>query len=113
MKWWNNVKSKRKGTGINNRRLSELLGTDTLDGDSEGDAVVPERGGDSTRTPSERQLRPIPAEASAQTWQFINGHCKICGHPRSIHFIETDSMGYYAFCSISICECWVDERVED
>jgi hypothetical protein len=36
-----------------------------------------------------------------------------CGHLGSRHFWTTDEIGYWAFCTIDTCECFLDRREED
>jgi len=108
-----NEQSKSHRTGDAPRRLSEVSGIGTADGDSEGAGVVPERGSDSTRPTSERRAGSIQPETPASDSQFINNTCRYCKHPKAIHFIDTDMIGYWSFCSLSTCECFLDERAAD
>lgn len=93
------------------RRLSEVLGTGTIDGNEEGDDLVPKRRSDSTRNKSKRQSGQIQPQPPFS--HFVNGRCTICKHPQSIHFTDTDSIGSWSFCSISECDCFLDERNEN
>lgn len=109
MRAWNE-QIEDSGVGESSGRMREVSGTGTLDGDSEGDAVVPERGGYSTGLPGQGLNRPV--QSSASDAQFIGGTCTICKHPKAIHFVDTDEIGTWAFCSLSTCECFSDEPKE-
>lgn len=100
-------------TGDDIRRLSEVSGTGTLDGDSEGNEVVSQRGSDSTGSSSERRSRSVQPETPSSDTQFINGGCRYCRHPKAIHFIDVDKLGYWSFCSLSTCDCFLDAKKED
>lgn len=34
--------------------------------------------------------------------------CALCEHPGSYHFSDTDDKGFYAFCLLENCDCWLD-----
>lgn len=38
--------------------------------------------------------------------------CIRCKHPGSQHFEAEDSIGYYAFCMLEKCDCFIDDHQE-
>lgn len=72
-----------------------------------------ERGSVSTGSEGEGLDKPLRKQSSTSDAQFVNGKCKFCSHMVGIHMLNVDEIGYWSFCGISTCECFVDERAED
>jgi hypothetical protein len=47
------------------------------------------------------------------TMQSERHPCPICGHDNSVHFQENDSLGYWAFCMLQDCDCFLDSKKEE
>lgn len=41
------------------------------------------------------------------------GRCSSCTHPGTRHFYTEDEIGYYAFCLVNDCPCFIDIRDEN
>jgi hypothetical protein len=39
--------------------------------------------------------------------------CEKCGHFGARHFWTEDTIGYWAFCTMDYCECFLEIREED
>lgn len=42
-----------------------------------------------------------------------NTHCPYCNHLSGYHFSDTDEIGYWSFCILENCDCFLDVTNEE
>ena len=72
-----------------------------------------ERGSAGVGSQGEGLDQPLRKRTSSSDTQFVEGKCKFCNHFVGIHFMTIDDMGYWSFCGISSCDCFVDDKEDD
>lgn len=81
------------------------------DGDPERESVDAERRDGRAWTASEGFVEPVPGDPSQS--QFVNETCRYCKHAFAQHFYTTDEIGFWSFCMLERCDCFLDQPKED